>query len=87
MWEFMTLVFTELAKLPKCMGIGDVLAIPRQEVIYFPDDRHCNVQRVPDFPLRDVTPVEISPGEIDTMFIDGKRRKIAGVIESFCSMI
>ena len=44
----------------------------------------CSASRTS--PLRDVTPVEISPGEIDTMFIDGKRRKIAGVIESFCSM-
>jgi hypothetical protein len=29
-WEFMALIFTEFTKLPKHMGIGDVLAIPRE---------------------------------------------------------
>ena len=77
----MALAFAEFAELSKCMGIGDVLAVPRQEIIYFPDDRHGNMQSVPDFTLRDVTSDEIALREVGTMLIDGKCRKIARVME------
>ena len=32
MWEFMALIFTEFSKLSERMGIGDVLAVPCQEI-------------------------------------------------------
>ena len=44
LWEFIALAFAEFAELSKCMGIGDVLAIPCEEVIYFPNDRHFPVE-------------------------------------------
>ena len=56
-WEFMALIFTEFTKLPEHMGIGDVLAIPRKEIVDFPNDGHSNVQGVPDFGFRHVASI------------------------------
>jgi len=42
LWEFMTLVFTELVELAERMGIGDVIAIPSQQ---FTQDSGVDVNR------------------------------------------
>jgi len=48
------------------MGIRDVLAVPREKVIYFPNNRHCDVQCVTNFIFGNVTTVEIELREIQT---------------------
>lgn len=60
----MALVFTELAKLSEGMGIGDMLAIPCQKVIHFPDDRHRNVQGIANFAFRNIASIKIQLGKV-----------------------
>ena len=59
----MALVFTELTELTESMGIGDVFAIPSQQIIHFPDDRHCNVQGIANFAFRNIAAVKIQFGK------------------------
>lgn len=65
-WEFMALIFTEFTKLPEPMGVGDVLAVPREKIVDSPNDSHSNVQGVPNFGFRHVAPIKIELGKRKT---------------------
>ena len=62
-WEFMALVFTEFSELAERVGICDVLAVPSEEIIYFPNDCHCNVQGIANFIFGNITAIKIKTGE------------------------
>lgn len=83
MWEFMALVFTELAELAKRMGIGDMLKIPREEIIHFPDDRHRNVQSIANFAFRNIAAVEKLSSKLQAWPVHRKRAERAGLIQTF----
>jgi hypothetical protein len=53
------------------MSISDVLAVPREKVIHFPNDCHSNVKRISDFIFRDIPTIEIKLGEFHGFFVYG----------------
>ena len=59
LWEFMALVFTEFSELPESMGIGDVLTIPCEKIVHFPDHCYSDVQSIPNLIFWNVTSIKI----------------------------
>ncbi len=82
----MALVFTEFAELSERMGIGNMLAVPRKEIIHFPNDRHRNVQRIANFAFRNIASVKIQLGELQAWLVHSERAERAGSIQTYCRM-
>ena len=82
----MALSFSEFSELAERVGICDVLAIPSEEIIHFPNDRHRNVQGIAEFVLRNIASIKIKSGKFQAWLVDGKHAKRTGVFHPFCGM-
>ena len=72
----MALAFSEFAELSDCVGICDVLAIPRQKIFRFPKHRKRDVQRVAHFGVRDKPTTEILVCKGNDCRFDGQNRQV-----------
>ena len=83
MGELIIFTFTKFPELPQSMAIRDVLTVPSEEIVYFPDYRHCNVERVAYFVFWDISFVQILPSEEGAFFVQCQNRKLVGLLEAF----